>query len=70
MSEIQSIIFNKEKYSIERARYWLFINDLKYYGKVDIKKNTYRFRQTNPNKYRHFRTKKISNGITLVLGFK
>jgi hypothetical protein len=58
MSEIQSVLFNKDYFTKTQAKQWL-----------SETKNLYRYRQTEPNKYRNFRMKRIDDGIQFVLGF-
>jgi hypothetical protein len=73
--EVQSVIFDKDKYKIPAARKWLKEN--KYISpKVDIKENFYRFRQLDPQDleekgYDAFRNKKLGDsGIQLVIAYK
>ena len=67
-SEIQSVLINKKFYSFKEALKKLLEMGFKY-KKVDITKNFYRFRQTNPDKYKKFRIKKINKEIEFVIGF-
>lgn len=71
MSLIQSIIFNKQYWTIPESQKWLYDNNLKLLkGKmIDITKNFYRFRIKDPKQFKYFRTKKLNNHIDLVLGF-
>jgi hypothetical protein len=51
MSEIQSVLIPKSKYSLSEAKKWIKDNGfrLTFHGKkVDITKNYYRFRQKSP----------------------
>lgn len=70
MSEIQSVVFNKNEWNLIEARKWLnkhnYLNDYL----VDEKPFTYRFRQIEPSNFNRFVTKKLPNGIDLILGFK
>lgn len=65
--KIQSIIFDRKKWTLERAKKWL---DKHFYrDDPDIKENHYRFRQIEPNKFKSFRTMDIGDGISFILGF-
>jgi hypothetical protein len=69
-SEVQSVIFKKEKMNPRQCVDWLYEHNLKY-NKIDEKEKYYRFRQTNPNKYTHYTTKEIDKkkGIKLIIGW-
>lgn len=63
---IQSVLFDINKWSIIEAVKWLITHGLRH-NKVDIKAANLRFRQFPPNKnYRYF-TKKLNNGIKLII---
>lgn len=72
---LQSILFDKDKYTIQDAKKWLKENKYKY-GKVDEKEENLRFRQQDPSKvedagYTEYRTKLIGDGnIKLILAYK
>lgn len=68
MSEIQSVIFKKKAWSPGQAILWLYKHDLKF-NKIDEKEKTYRFRQQDPSNFNHYVTKKLKNGIDLVIGY-
>ncbi len=68
MSEVQTIIFKKRYWTPERAKTWLIKHKYKA-TKIDVEKNTYRFRQKNPQKYKRFTSKKIKPSIVMVFGF-
>ena len=82
MSEVQSVVFKKDfnkDWKLSQTRWWLVKNNYKPIKKVHRvyrtgergKKITqYRWRITDPNQYREFRTKDIGNNILLILGFK
>lgn len=67
---IQSIIFNKNIWSMEESKKWLKKHGYKYNNNIDIKNNHYRYRQHNPDKFKKFRTNKISSGISFIYGIK
>lgn len=71
MSSIQSVRFDKSKYTIKQGHDWLKNHGLKLLKnkKVDIAKNFYRFRIITPSYFKHFITKKIADGIEIVIGF-
>jgi hypothetical protein len=67
-SEIQSILFDKRKWSKADAIRWLKAHKYKY-NKVDPGKGFYRFRQTTPN-YPRYGELKWEGGINAVVGFR
>jgi hypothetical protein len=68
-SDVQSVIFDKDKWTIETAKEWLANHDFKS-NKVDEKEDTYRFRQQDPSGFKRFRTISGGDGINLIVGFK
>lgn len=69
---IQSVIFEKNKWSVSNAKKWLkkhgYFND-----DLDEKKNVYRFRQWNPESLedkRYYITQKLGNGVLLIVSLK
>jgi hypothetical protein len=66
-SGVQSLIFSKDKFSKEQAKYWAKKHNFKS-GKVDEKEGTYRLRQQNPKKFGTMRTKSFGPGIKAVIG--
>lgn len=69
MSEVQAILFNNQKWKLTDALYYLQEHEIKPM-KIHETKNYYRFRLRDPKKYSHFITKKMRNGISLVIGFR
>jgi hypothetical protein len=72
MDNIQSIIIDKNIYTLSQANNWIKKHNYKltFYGKpVDITTNFYRYRQQSPKKYENYKIKEISKGIKLVLGY-
>jgi len=67
--EIQSIVFNKDKWTKQKAIKWL-----KKHGheglECDEKENTLRFRQIEPNKNYNYITKSLPNEIELIIAYK
>lgn len=71
MYKLQSIIFDKNLYSLEQCINWIKDNGFSLI-KVDETKNYYRFRQASPNfliknGYDKVVTKEIHNGIKFIL---
>ena len=69
--KVQSVIFRRDKFNQTTAKQWLKKHNYmtQYYGKpVDITANYLRYRQDNPDKFKIYVNKQISDGIILVLG--
>ena len=67
---VQSIIFDKTKWTKTAAEKWLDREGYKktYYGKgADETRNYYRFRQTKPNDSEYYFTKTVDNGVKLII---
>lgn len=67
---IQSILFDKSKWTLEDAYNWLIEHDYKtdFHGKpVDITSKHYRFRQEEPRKEYRYITKNIGDGIEFII---
>ena len=72
-TEVQSVVFKREDFTLKQAKKWLKSHGYKitFKGKNVDKKNKsqWRFRQTEPSKYNDYRTKEMGNtGVSLVLG--
>jgi len=67
-TEIQSILFSRPEWTLTKAKTWLKKHGYK--TDVDKKPEHYRFRQTEPEKYRTFRTKHIGDNISFIIGIK
>ena len=70
---LQSVIIPKDKFTEEQALKWIRKNKFKDYGtKIKNYKTTnfYRFRQRPPSHFdkKTFRTKKLKNGVEIILG--
>lgn len=68
---VQSVLFKKDKFSIDEAIDWLKNNDFNI-KKIDVKENWLRARQMNPNyieknDYNIYRMKKIDKGNIMIL---
>lgn len=70
MSHIQSVIFDKKYWNIEDAENWLNYHNFNTLKKYDETHNSYRFRLIDPNYFKRFRSHKLNNGVTFVIGFK
>lgn len=66
-SNVQSLIFDKNNYSVEKAQEWAKSHGFK--TGVDEKEGTIRLRQKNPSKFKKFATKEFGKGIKAVIGF-
>lgn len=69
-SEIQSVIFDKHKWGIPYAYSWLIDHNLRPIKPPHILKHTFRYRINNPKKYHSFITKRTSDGINIIIGYK
>ena len=70
---IQSILFNKNKWTIPKAKEWLKDNKfvINYSDGQSPRVTRYflRFRQSSPKKYKNYITKDIPNGILIIVGY-
>lgn len=64
-NNIQSVLFNKDTYTLKTALNYLKKHNLKY-NKVDETQNYYRFRQFDPPKGNYF-MKTIKKGLMYVI---
>lgn len=62
---LQSILFDKKKWKLNKAINWLKFHNYKY--DVDITENKYRFRQLKNKKNKKYYTINIGNGIEYVI---
>jgi len=71
---VQSVLFDKSKFSLHLSKEWLKHHHY-HHADVDDKPNTYRFRQVSPKEvkkqgYTNFKTKKLGkSGVSLVLAY-
>ncbi len=68
---VQTVILSKERFkSLMRAKEWVQGQRGLKSGKVDETESSFRFRQRDPGDFKpgSFRTKKISEGVTIVIG--
>jgi hypothetical protein len=69
--EMHSIVFNKDKWDTNSAREWLKSHNYHPIKRVDITKNTLRYRIIDPKEFVSFITKKREGaGINFVLGMR
>ena len=62
-SKIQAVLFDKRLFTTAQARQWLRKNDLRAMKVVHITERYLRYRIEDPNQFRRFSTKKLSNGV-------
>lgn len=73
MYRLQTVLFNKDRYSLQQAVEFLATHKLKH-SKVDETLNLYRFRQVSPAILRRegftkYVSKPIADGITFVFAY-
>jgi len=66
---VQTLIFDKEKFTVEEAKKWLSEHDYSF-EKVDEKEDSLRFRQKDPLEFdqNSFKTIDIAEGVQAVIG--
>lgn len=74
VTQVQSILFDKNKFTEEEAIVWLKKHNYKY-QKMDLKKKYYRFRQVSPkvvkaDGYTVFRVLKIADGLEFIIAIR
>jgi hypothetical protein len=69
VSEIQSVLFDRSMWTVKEAQAWLMKHHFYPIKEHHITAHEIRFRLQNPKKFVRFRTKKLHNGIDLVIGF-
>jgi len=67
-SEIQAVIFPKATWSIAKSKKWLKDNSIKPIKSARETLNFYRYRIQDPKLFYGFITKKLNNGVELVIG--
>jgi hypothetical protein len=67
-NKVQSILFDRDYFSLQQAKIWLKRHGYKY-GKVHTTKRFYRFRQFEPNDKKYHRTIKFKEGIKAIIEF-
>jgi hypothetical protein len=67
-SKVQSILFDRDYFTLQQAKRWLKRYCYKY-GKVHTTKRFYRFRQFEPNYNKYHRTIKFKEGIKAIIEF-
>jgi hypothetical protein len=70
VSEVQSVIFSKADWTVDRAKQWLSKHGYKY-GKVDgvYRPHFWSFRQLDPITRKKYFSMHIGRGIQLILMF-
>ena len=74
MQKVQSIVFKKPNFDLNKSANWVYANQFKI-KKVDETPDTFRFRQFPPNLLRKegfnkYRTVKITDDINFIVAFK
>ena len=67
---IVAILFDKHFWTIPKAEAYLKLHQFKPIKEVHITDNYYRYRLLTPNKNNKFFTKKLNNGISLIISYK
>ena len=72
---VQSVIFNKDKFTDKAARKWLKKHNYAWDQKLDERKNVLRYRQIDPQDvekagYKSYHNKDIGNDIILCIAYK
>jgi len=67
-SEVQSILFDRKKWNLKKARKWLKEHGFKYHN-YERTENYYHFTQESPEKFERLRFKDFGNGIKAIIGF-
>jgi hypothetical protein len=67
---LQSVLFSRQLWTIGQAKSWLKQHGLNpAYKTPDVTSNFIRFRQAEPNRNFSYRTRRIGDGIELIIGF-
>ncbi len=67
-TEVQSLIFDREYFTLAKAKSWAKRNNFRY-GRPDQKENTIRIRQQDPKLFRPstFRTISLTDGVKATI---
>jgi len=73
MQKVQSVILNKDSFTLEQACNWILKNNFQI-KKIDSTLNTFRFRQYSPQAlrkegYNNYRTVSITPNAQLVIAY-
>lgn len=69
-SSIQSVVFDKKKWTPSMARRWLKSKSLPRIKRAHSTNKKYRYRVKDPARFRRFISKKTTKGITLIIGYE
>ena len=69
MSQIQSVLFDKDKFTTAQARAFLKRNRLVSIKRVDKTTKNLRYMLQNPKLFKRFRIIRIKKNIQFVIGF-
>lgn len=67
---VHSVLFDNKKWLVSEARKWLKEHNLKPIKPVHKTVNFHRYRIVDPKEFSSFYTKKLPDGIELVIGVK
>lgn len=67
MSKIQSILFNRNHWTIRTIVDMLYENEFVPIKQAHLTKNYYKVRLMNPSKDKKYRTKKINEGLKFII---
>jgi hypothetical protein len=70
MKDIQSVIFNKTKFTPKTARLYLKEYNLYPLKRAHVTTNFIRYRMHDPRQYKDFITKDLKNGVEYIIGIK
>lgn len=68
-SYVQAVVFDNTQWTVNSSKHWLKRNKFQTIKPVHKTENTYRFRIENPENFKRFITKKLKNGINLIIGY-
>jgi hypothetical protein len=68
-SMVQSVIFEKNKWTPEQAKIWVLRSGLRAMKQPHLEGSHWRIRIKDPREFKRFITKKLDHGIDLVIGF-
>jgi len=69
MTKVQSIIFDRTRWTPKAAMKWLRRHHDKPIKAMHSTKHFFRYRLHNPHEFHRFITKKLPNGIDLIIGY-
>lgn len=67
-SKVQSVVFTRPQWTVPRAARWLRKHHF-IVKKVDVTATQLRFRQRSPKPFKRYISKKVKDGILIIIGF-